>query len=464
MENNNKLEDTLDREIMKTYNKARTHAEKLCHAPYRSIAFYQDGRATACCFNREHILGRYPKQSIQEIWLGSSAEQLRQAVDKHNLSLGCFDCKRHLQNGNYTAVKALNYDYLGGQTEQNNYPLLMDFLLANTCNLECQMCSGVYSSSIRKTREQLPDNVNVYGDAFVAQLEEFIPFLKWANFSGGEPFLISTYHAIWDKIAELNPNILCGVTTNGTVLNARIKDLMQKLRFNVSISIDSLNRNRFELIRKNANYDRVLENFIYFRDYARARGTWLTINMTPMINNWMDVPEMVRFASQNGVQIYFTNMWQPPAYALWNKPAYTLAAIHAFLVKNRPEVHTPAARTNDTFYAALLHDIKTWQQNSVQMPTDAVAAEASFFAGLKTHIKQNYSAAEAVQRFELYRTRICELKGVVSKEWWQKGICIATTYPAELWAGELEVSDTVEKLRYSFLNFTGYYASVPTQG
>lgn len=70
----------------------------------------------------------------------------------------------------------------------------------------------------------------------------------------------------------------------------------------------------------------------------------------------------------------------------------------------------------------------------------------------------------AAQRFELYRTRLSELKSVVSTEWWQKGICIAATYPAELWAGELGVSDTVDKLRYSFLNFTGYYAAVPTAG
>ena len=444
-------------DTLQKYNRQRSHSSRLCYAPFHSLAFYQDGRATACCFNREHTLGRYPAQSIQQIWQGEAAVRLRQAVQQHNLDLGCFDCKRHLLTGNYSGVKALNYDYLGAANAPHGFPLLIDFLLDNACNLECQMCSGVYSSSIRKNRERLPADAVVYDERFIEELGAFIPYLKWANFSGGEPFLITAYHAIWDKIAALNPDILCGVTTNGTVLNARVKDWLQKLRFHLSISIDSLNKQRFETIRKNASLERVLENFTYFRDYAHAQGTAITINMTVMVSNWMDVPDMVRFASENGAQIYFTNVWQPPAYALWNKPAATLADIAAFLEKNRPLPDSDIARTNDVLYAALLHDIKTWQQNAVQAPTDALLAETRFLQGLADYVRGNYPAPQAALSSQKYRAQIAELKHRVDPEWWQKGICIAATYPPELWAGELEVSNTPEKLLYSFLNFTGYY-------
>ena len=447
----------INQDALKKYNLQRSHSSELCYAPFHSLAFYQDGRATACCFNREQILGRYPEQTIQQIWQGPAANNLRQAMQQHNLDLGCFDCKRHLLSGNYGGVKALNYDYMGSETATHGYPLLIDFLLDNTCNLECAMCSGFYSSSIRNNRERLPYVPSVFDEAFVEQLAAFIPYLKWANFSGGEPFLITTYHAIWDKIAELNPDILCGVTTNGTVLNARVKDWMQKLKFHISISIDSLNKERFETIRKNADLDRVLENFAYFRDYAHASGTDITINMTPMISNWMDVPDMVRYANANGAQIYFTNMWQPPAYALWNKPAHTLSAIHDYLEKNRPQVTGETARTNDALYTALMHDIKTWQQNTVQLPTDPQAAEDIFIQGLQAYLLLNFEASEAADKLLVYKQQLSELKMAVANDWWNKGISIAATYPAELWAGELEVSNTPEKLLYSFLNFTGYY-------
>jgi molybdenum cofactor biosynthesis enzyme MoaA len=447
----------MDIGIVEKYNLIRPNKSKLCFAPSSAMVWYQDGRVAACCFNREYILGRYPQESVKDIWLGKRRKELQDAIEKNNLSLGCFDCKNHLLNQNYSAVKALNYDYLGNHGERFDFPLSMDFLLSNTCNLECQMCSGAYSSSIRKNREGLTPMKEIYDETFVEQLSFFLPHLRYANFLGGEPFLVTSYHAIWDKIAELNPDILCGVTTNGTVLNARIKDWMQKLKFHISISIDSLNKERFETIRKNADLDRVLENFAYFRDYAHARGTAITINMTPMINNWMDVPDMVRFANDNGAQIYFTNMWQPPAYALWNKPAHTLSAIHDYLEKNRPQVTGETARTNDALYTALMHDIKTWQQNTVQLPTDPQAAEDIFIQGLQAYLLLNFEASEAADKLLVYKQQLSELKMAVANDWWNKGISIAATYPAELWAGELEVSNTPEKLLYSFLNFTGYY-------
>lgn len=445
--------------IIFAYNKNRNNPEKLCYAPFSSIAWYQDGHAAACCFNREHILGRYPQQSLKDIWFGAKANELRKQVAQNNLDLGCFDCKNHLLTKNYGAVKALNYDYLGNEQVAHNYPLLMDFLLSNTCNLECQMCSGVYSSCIRANREKLPATTEVYDENFAGQLAEFLPHLKWANFSGGEPFLITSYFHIWDKIATVNPHILCGVTTNGTVLNNRIKDWLSVLRFNISISIDSLNAERFASIRRNAVLERVLENFLYFRDYTRQKGTGLTINTTPMITNWMDIPDIVRFANQHRVQIYFTNMWQPPAFALWNKSTDALTEIFNYLSANRPVADSDISRTNDTFYGALLNDIAIWKLNAATLTKteDAVEAESSFRTKLNAYIQQTYPAQTAAVKLAEYLANLLQLKNSIEPNIWERGICLANEYPVELWAGELEVSKDSETLKYSFLNFSGYY-------
>lgn len=60
-----------------------------------------------------------------------------------------------------------------------------------------------------------------YNDAFVEQLEEFIPHLKELRFNGGEPFLINAVFRIFEKVEKLNPKLKIVIATNGTVWIAR---------------------------------------------------------------------------------------------------------------------------------------------------------------------------------------------------------------------------------------------------
>jgi MoaA/NifB/PqqE/SkfB family radical SAM enzyme len=76
---------------------------------------------------------------------------------------------------------------------------MMELEIENTCNLECVMCIGELSSAIRKNRDKLPPIKSPYNEAFVEQLEEFIPHLKELRFNGGEPFLINSVFRIFEK-------------------------------------------------------------------------------------------------------------------------------------------------------------------------------------------------------------------------------------------------------------------------
>ena len=55
--------------------------------------------------------------------------------------------------GNFSAVKSLQYD--SPKLNSSKYPSVLEFELINTCNLECVMCTGEYSSLIRAKREKL---------------------------------------------------------------------------------------------------------------------------------------------------------------------------------------------------------------------------------------------------------------------------------------------------------------------
>src|SRR5688572_21052990 len=172
----------IDAALIENYNKTRPFAaDKFCYAPFSSLYFGHEGKVTACCENREHLLGIYPQQSISEIWNGESANQLRQYISEQNLRHGCKGCDFDLRSGNYAGIKAKIFDIAHIHQKNQAYPSMLEFELENTCNLECVMCTGIFSSSIRKNREHLSPILSPYDTAFVQQLEEFIPHLSASN-------------------------------------------------------------------------------------------------------------------------------------------------------------------------------------------------------------------------------------------------------------------------------------------
>ena len=300
-------------EILKDYNRHRPNGpqSKVCYAPFKSIFFSTQGEVIACCYNRTYRLGNYPEMSVKEIWHGEKAENLRKYISENNMDHGCNGCKMQILSGDKDGNKAKSKQYDTHRTNSNGYPSVMEFELSNVCNLECEMCSGAFSSLIRKNRECLPPLKDPYDDAFVEQLEEFIPHLEEVKFFGGEPYLIEVYYKIWEKIIELNPSVRITLQTNGTILNNRVKRIMEQTRFHVGISIDSLEKENYERIRINAKFERVMENLEWFRKYCKKQNTFFGISACAMQQNWHELPDFVRYCNKINVPVYFHTVFFP---------------------------------------------------------------------------------------------------------------------------------------------------------
>lgn len=291
------------------YNKQRPKRtlKTFCQAPSINMYFSWEGKVIACCFNQSFVLGHYPEQTIEEIWKGEKIKELRESLKNYDLSNGCFTCKFNLQNSEETYSNALRFD----EYEVAEFPKMMEFQLGNTCNLACTMCNGFLSSTIRKNRDGLPAIPMRYDGEFVEQLKAFIPHLDFTNFSGGEPFLIDIYYDIWDAIIALNPECVIKITTNGTVLNNRVKRLLEKGNFDITISVDSLIPEKYEAIRVGAKYERVMEHVRYFSQYCKERDTYLNINFCPMQDNWKEIPSLLGFCQSMEATIYFSIVYEP---------------------------------------------------------------------------------------------------------------------------------------------------------
>ncbi len=355
----------IDKKILKQYNKHRKRHMRnyICHAPFKSLTFFLDGDIFACWYNKQFKLGKFPENTINEIWFGKKREQLKKHITNNDLTCGCDECERNFKNYNFHSTGALQYDRL---TEKAiKYPVSLDFQISNTCNLECIMCHGEYSSAIRQNREKKELYMNPYNDEFVSQLGEFIPYLKRASFTGGEVFLTNIYYKIWEKIYQSNPATLISVTTNGTVLNDKVKDILEKLRFNITISIDSLDRDNYEIIRKNADYDKVLENIKYFTEYTKRKKTSLSARICPMRQNWKDLPELIKFLNDRNISIYFNKVIFPSYCALWNMEPQKLKIIIDYLSRFSFTTISAVQKNNKQAYGNLLLQLETWYKAAV---------------------------------------------------------------------------------------------------
>lgn len=323
------------------YQRSRkvSHPRSLCFAPSSSMYFGQNGRVSACCYTRAVPIGHYPEESVAKIWSGRRVNFMRNELEQNKLPVGCDKCADQILAQNYTGLLAASFDLdLLLPTERSgtadasvDYPTCMEFELSNKCNLECVMCSGFCSSSIRANREGLPALPQVYDARFIEELREFLPHLKVAKFFGGEPFLIDLYYRIWDILIDVNPRCLIQITSNGTVFTPKVQRLLEKLSCRVTVSLDSVTKATYEGIRKNATLESTLANLDKFKAMNRERGSEVSMNVCPMVTNWREIPGIVEFANTKQIPLFFTTVTYPEDAAIKFMPqADKEAALETF--------------------------------------------------------------------------------------------------------------------------------------
>jgi MoaA/NifB/PqqE/SkfB family radical SAM enzyme len=327
--------------------------------------FGNDGHVSACCWSRPNPLGRYPDQSIEEIWRGAKMQELRDQLERNELPAGCDFCAGQICAG-LSWPLAERFDRLAGPTPRADnrgvgHPSRMEFELSNKCNLECIMCSGLLSSSIRANRDQLPPLPLHYDQQFVDQLRPFIPDLKEASFYGGEPFLIDIYYSIWELFIKRNPACSITITTNATVYTAKVKRVLEKLNCQIIVSLDSIEKDTYESIRVNADFARTIENLDAFIAINRRKGKSPSLAACPMVSNWREIPKIVEFANRRGMRIHFPTVLYPEHTSLRGLPAAEKAAIAQFYRSSHSGLHLSAvARHNKRRLDDYARQIEYW--------------------------------------------------------------------------------------------------------
>jgi sulfatase maturation enzyme AslB (radical SAM superfamily) len=424
---------SLEPAVVNAYNSSRTirHKKYICHAPFNNMYFNSLGHVANCWLTFDNPEQYDETRTIQDIWQGPKFKKLRAQIKQKDLQTSCKTCQNYLLNGNFTNVLAKAYD---NDVPLGDFPTLMEFELENTCNLECTMCNGLLSSSIRKNREGLPPLQSPYGDKFVQELREFIPHLKEARFNGGEPFLIHIYYKIWDAILELNPTLRMVIATNGSALNARIKDYLSRGNFHINLSMDGFSKETYEKVRINGNHDRLMENFDYFHKYCKDNDRVLCVMINPLRQNWQEMPHFVNFCNDRNIQLWFNTIVRPEDQAIWNLSVEELRNIYQTLSSAfiKPCTITSAniyQYNLDTYNNLVHHQIKDWLRDAEKRADEAKAvfadaslsAEQNFWNKMKAYLeKKGIELPE--EKLSLLQNKMAELRTELGNDWNSTGV------------------------------------------
>lgn len=308
-------------------DRSRPSGPGACTAPFTSMYLDQRGQVRACCQNDYHLLGNVTRDRLLDIWRGPRAAELRRALAAHDLELGCDFCQWPVAKGRPDLAFARWFDEFPVTEDDPPWPQQLELAVSNTCNLQCAMCDGEWSSSIRAQREHLPPLPKAYDDAFFEDLVAFLPHLRKVKFLGGEPFLAAETLRVMDLLVDAGLRTDCHVTTNGTQWTPRVERILDRLPVGVSVSVDAATAETYESIRIGSSWATLQANLDRFQARAEAHDTYLGVTFCLMVPNWHEFFDFCRAADDRGLEAAVNTVRHPHHLSLYQLDAGALAEV-----------------------------------------------------------------------------------------------------------------------------------------
>ncbi|MEW6246497.1 MAG: radical SAM protein [Nitrospirota bacterium] len=164
-------------------------------------------------------------------------------------------------------------------------PILAVFEVCLRCNSACGYCNlPLNVGRYEMTREEIRRVFSsLYRDG-----------LRFLFIQGGEPLLRRDLPEVLDDLAAIG--FALTLITNGTRLTPNLVAALARLKISVSVSLDTLDRERYRQIRGADQLDQVLKGIELLADFPRAK--YLTCIVSEV--NRGDVLDVVRFARARG--------------------------------------------------------------------------------------------------------------------------------------------------------------------
>lgn len=182
----------------------------------------------------------------------------------------------------------------------DNHNRIISYLrlsVTDNCNMRCQYCMPAEGVEFSPVKELLTwEEMFLLASTFVEL------GIKKIRITGGEPFVRKGLMDFLHKLAGLEGLEEISITTNATLIGEHIAALKSLKILNINVSMDSLDKNRFNAITRRDYFDVVLNNV----HQLLQNGFNVKINCVVMKGlNTEDIIPFINFANAYNVDVRF---------------------------------------------------------------------------------------------------------------------------------------------------------------
>lgn len=328
---------------------------KFCSAPFYMLDIRVDGSCWICCEQwLPKSIGNLYYNSLDEIWNGQTAREIRQSILDQNfkfcdnkqcpaLASDMLDIITNISDEqrqqvldrkvpNDTDIKVTSSFSTDIITYflQNDLPSQINLSYDRSCNLQCPSCRSDVININEGTEylriKQLHDDV--IKTLFDKPHDKKITL----NITGsGDPFASKIFR---DFLFEFDPtpwpNLRLGIQTHGGLLTKvnweRIKHWHNRIEF-IKICFDAATKSTYEIIRKRGNWDQLMSNCEFLNEKLKDSSMFAVADFVVQDQNFKEMKDFVKiflekFNNFSYICFYVVNNW-----GTWNDDEYAQRAV-----------------------------------------------------------------------------------------------------------------------------------------
>lgn len=268
----------------------------VCPKPFDTVLIDSQGSCFICECTAwlPQSVGNLHKNTLDEVFKSATAEHLRDSIRDGSYRYCNFSQCQWLQ-------KDIVENYKGALPKISTIRLAID----NSCNLACPSCrkSKIFhkKGQMLKMRLSLADKINDY----LKRHDNIHIHIG----SDGDPFASLVYRHFMREVPD-NKSFTFNFQTNGLLLKKmfdRLSNVFCRLK-ELNISIDGATKKTYEMLRKGGNFDLLLENLEFIKQYHQHFK--INFHMVVQKSNWQEMNQMINLAEKFNVNKVWFNKIQ----------------------------------------------------------------------------------------------------------------------------------------------------------
>ena len=323
-----------------------------CNSPWLNFRINYNGDYKPCRWFPVRTSTKYniKETGILEYWNSDEMRQLREVFTKGNKENNCEKCyyqdrnemlsgrQRQLiksaidpNNFNNTFANSPHYKHFleshANSGHTTKLPTDLQIEVGSTCNSACLMCWPRASSRLAQDYRKLNNvdsNLFAFEDyppdwtrdsmLFNKILDELRMLdIKYIHLLGGETLYIDKFYDIANAVAS--PNTILGTTTNGTIYNSAIEELIPKFEeFHLGISVEAFSSVN-DYTRYPSQWQHIQENILKYKKLKdTAPGLQISLRITPSLLTVTDLHTVFAFCIEHDLIAESCHILQDPKF------------------------------------------------------------------------------------------------------------------------------------------------------